>query len=164
MAGALPSDTVKNPKLSSYPVLSTHYYPTKDPQCSTHIYGLINTITINQGNLHDKPKVEEQKGEGNPENTNTVKRKEEQRDTPQPELKDLTAIDKIRPSRNDEDTEWLDVEEPLNLADIGDKAVYELLIKEMPRSDLVSSRIVLSEEVFMIGGCRKPSDLKYGVY
>nr|GEV10903.1 MAK10-like protein [Tanacetum cinerariifolium] len=44
--GALPSDTVKNLKLSTSPVLSAHFYPNMDPQCSTHIQGLINTITI----------------------------------------------------------------------------------------------------------------------
>ncbi|GJX32356.1 MAK10-like protein [Tanacetum coccineum] len=42
--GALPSDTVKNPKLSTSPVLSSRSYPTEDPQCSTH--GSINAITI----------------------------------------------------------------------------------------------------------------------
>ncbi|GJS74275.1 MAK10-like protein [Tanacetum coccineum] len=36
IAGVLPSDTVKNPKLITYPVLSARSYPTKDPQCSTH--------------------------------------------------------------------------------------------------------------------------------
>ncbi|GKF37679.1 hypothetical protein Tco_0114437, partial [Tanacetum coccineum] len=46
ITGALPSDTVKNLKLSTYPVLSACSYPTEDPQCSTHIHGLINAITI----------------------------------------------------------------------------------------------------------------------
>ncbi|GJR67408.1 hypothetical protein Tco_0013473 [Tanacetum coccineum] len=49
MAGALPSDTIKNPKLnvnSTSLVLSTRSYPTDDPQCSTHIHGSINTVTI----------------------------------------------------------------------------------------------------------------------
>ncbi|GJY38356.1 hypothetical protein Tco_0424720 [Tanacetum coccineum] len=31
IAGTLPSDTVKNPKLSTYPVLSARSYPTEDP-------------------------------------------------------------------------------------------------------------------------------------
>ncbi|GJX44396.1 hypothetical protein Tco_0261072 [Tanacetum coccineum] len=35
IAGALPSDTVKNPKLSTSPVLSARSYPTIDPQCLT---------------------------------------------------------------------------------------------------------------------------------
>ncbi|GJS73457.1 hypothetical protein Tco_0706298 [Tanacetum coccineum] len=46
IAEALPSNTVKNPKLSTSPVLSARSYPTKDPQCSTHIHGSINAITI----------------------------------------------------------------------------------------------------------------------
>ncbi|GJU40151.1 hypothetical protein Tco_1193108 [Tanacetum coccineum] len=46
ITGALPSDTVKNPKLSTTPVLSACSYPTKDPQCSTHIHSSINAITI----------------------------------------------------------------------------------------------------------------------
>ncbi|GJZ15067.1 hypothetical protein Tco_0550744 [Tanacetum coccineum] len=68
MAGALPSDMVKNPKLnvnSTTSVLSARSYPTKDPQCSTHTHGSINTITIypkQQSDSHDdKPK--ENKGE-----------------------------------------------------------------------------------------------------
>ncbi|GJR48212.1 MAK10-like protein [Tanacetum coccineum] len=39
IARALPSNTVKNPKLSTYPVLSASSYPTEDPQCSTQIHG-----------------------------------------------------------------------------------------------------------------------------
>ncbi|GJS52591.1 hypothetical protein Tco_0625953 [Tanacetum coccineum] len=40
IAGALPSDTVKNPKLNvntTTSVLSARSYPTEDPQCSAHI-------------------------------------------------------------------------------------------------------------------------------
>ncbi|GKA29986.1 hypothetical protein Tco_0716231 [Tanacetum coccineum] len=46
IAGTLPSDMVKNPKLGTHPVLSAHSYLTMDPQCSTQIHGSINTITI----------------------------------------------------------------------------------------------------------------------
>ncbi|GKC25550.1 MAK10-like protein, partial [Tanacetum coccineum] len=46
IAGALPSDTVKNPKLGTHPVSSARSYPTKDPQCLAHIHSSINTITI----------------------------------------------------------------------------------------------------------------------
>ncbi|GJW83351.1 hypothetical protein Tco_0156496 [Tanacetum coccineum] len=46
IAGTLPSDTVKNPKLSTTPVLSAHSYPTQDPQCSNNVHGSINAITI----------------------------------------------------------------------------------------------------------------------
>ncbi|GKC29562.1 hypothetical protein Tco_1036856 [Tanacetum coccineum] len=38
IAGTLPSDTVKNPKLSTYLVLSARSYPTEDPQCSTQTH------------------------------------------------------------------------------------------------------------------------------
>ncbi|GKB64142.1 hypothetical protein Tco_0920328 [Tanacetum coccineum] len=88
--------------------------------CSTYIHGSINTITIHQCNPHDDmPEVDEQKREGNPENTNTVELKEEQSGTPQLELKDPTAITKIEPSRGNEEgkIEWVDVEEPLDLVD-----------------------------------------------
>ncbi|GJR67614.1 hypothetical protein Tco_0013679 [Tanacetum coccineum] len=44
IAGALPSDTVKNPKLSTTLVLSTHSYLTIDPQCSSHPSTSINAI------------------------------------------------------------------------------------------------------------------------
>ncbi|GKA49391.1 hypothetical protein Tco_0742464 [Tanacetum coccineum] len=46
IAGTLPDDTVKNPKLSSTLVLSARSYPTEDSQCSTHIHSSINAITI----------------------------------------------------------------------------------------------------------------------
>ncbi|GJY16670.1 MAK10-like protein [Tanacetum coccineum] len=37
IAGTLPSDMVKNPKLSTYPVLSASSYPTEDQQCLNSI-------------------------------------------------------------------------------------------------------------------------------
>ncbi|GJR45986.1 hypothetical protein Tco_1314089 [Tanacetum coccineum] len=99
MAGALPSDTVTNPKLdvnSTSLVLSARSYPTEDPQCSTQIYGSINAITIHQ----------------------------EQRGTPQLELKDPHDIEKIGPRRNDKEREieWLDVEDVIDMprAIVGD--------------------------------------------
>ncbi|GKC76524.1 hypothetical protein Tco_1127298 [Tanacetum coccineum] len=46
IAGTLPSDMVKNPKLGTHPVLSARSYPTMDLQCSTQIHSPINTITI----------------------------------------------------------------------------------------------------------------------
>ncbi|GJS38872.1 hypothetical protein Tco_0563915 [Tanacetum coccineum] len=42
--GALPSDTIKNPKLSTSPVLSARSYLTIDPQCSSHPSTSINAI------------------------------------------------------------------------------------------------------------------------
>ncbi|GJT04437.1 hypothetical protein Tco_0838899 [Tanacetum coccineum] len=46
VAGTLPSDTFKNPKLGTHPVSSARSYPTQDPQSSTHIHSSINAITI----------------------------------------------------------------------------------------------------------------------
>ncbi|GJY58302.1 hypothetical protein Tco_0458194 [Tanacetum coccineum] len=46
IASTLPSDTVKNPKLSTTLILSGRSYPTEDPQCSTHIHSSINAIII----------------------------------------------------------------------------------------------------------------------
>ncbi|GKB71655.1 hypothetical protein Tco_0933067 [Tanacetum coccineum] len=44
IAGTLPSDMVKNLKLSTTLVLSTRSYPTTDPQCSSHPSTSINAI------------------------------------------------------------------------------------------------------------------------
>ncbi|GKD29158.1 hypothetical protein Tco_1239936, partial [Tanacetum coccineum] len=67
IAGTLPSDTVKNPKLGTHPVSSTHSYPIIDPQCSTQIHSSINVITIHpkqQSDSHDitKENKEEERG------------------------------------------------------------------------------------------------------
>nr|GEU32552.1 MAK10-like protein [Tanacetum cinerariifolium] len=68
MAGGLPSDTIKNPKLninSTTLVLSARSYLTEDPQCLTYIHGSINTITIHpkqQSESHgNKPEESEEK-------------------------------------------------------------------------------------------------------
>ncbi|GJV41717.1 MAK10-like protein [Tanacetum coccineum] len=47
IAGALPSNTIKNPKLSTSLVLSARSYPTIDPQCSSYPSTLINAIKEN---------------------------------------------------------------------------------------------------------------------
>ncbi|GJX92829.1 MAK10-like protein [Tanacetum coccineum] len=44
IAGTLPSNTIKNPKLRTHPVLSARSYPTINPQCSSHPSTLINAI------------------------------------------------------------------------------------------------------------------------
>ncbi|GKE56093.1 hypothetical protein Tco_1495278 [Tanacetum coccineum] len=47
--GALPSDTVKNPKLNVNPttlVLYARSYQMEDPQCSSYIHSSINVITL----------------------------------------------------------------------------------------------------------------------
>ncbi|GKF10199.1 hypothetical protein Tco_0048125, partial [Tanacetum coccineum] len=64
IAGALPSDTIKNPKLSTTLVLSARSYLTIDPQCSSHPSTSINAIkthfkeaTISQTSLW-RPEIE----------------------------------------------------------------------------------------------------------
>ncbi|GKC57988.1 hypothetical protein Tco_1085586 [Tanacetum coccineum] len=140
IAGALPSDTVKIPKLSTYLVFSARSYPTEDPQCSTIVHGSINTVTIcpKQPNetQDDKSEEEDQGKEGNLEDTNTMAHKKEQRDTPQLELKDTTVVDNLGPDRIDEGIKWLDIEEPLDLINISEESVYESLIQEMPKCSL----------------------------
>ncbi|GJV31471.1 hypothetical protein Tco_1391871 [Tanacetum coccineum] len=44
LAGSLASDTIKNPKLNTSPVLSARSYPTIDPQCSSHPSTSINAV------------------------------------------------------------------------------------------------------------------------
>nr|GEV80538.1 retrotransposon Orf1 [Tanacetum cinerariifolium] len=75
---ALPSDTVKKPKLNvkfTSLVSSSHSYSTLDPQCSTQIYDSINAITIcpkRPGKSQtDKAEEEEQDDKDNSENINT---------------------------------------------------------------------------------------------
>ncbi|GJX19606.1 reverse transcriptase domain-containing protein [Tanacetum coccineum] len=110
MAGTLPSNTAKNLKLSTSP-------QPNEPQ-------------------NDESKEKERGREGNPEDTNTMAHNEEQRDTSQLELKDITTIDNLGPNGNDDEIEWLDVEKPLDLVDTSEESVYESLIKEMPKCSL----------------------------
>ncbi|GJT19254.1 MAK10-like protein [Tanacetum coccineum] len=137
LAGPLPSDTVKNSKLSTSPVLSACSYPTEEPQCSTHIHGSINTITIHPKQQNDSrdsmAKAEEQERKGDPEDTNTIAYIEERRDTSLLERKDITDVGNLGSNKDDEGIEWLDVKEPLDLVDTSEESVYELLIKEMPK-------------------------------
>nr|GEU79843.1 reverse transcriptase [Tanacetum cinerariifolium] len=74
IAGALPSNTVKNPKLSTSLVLSAHSYLNMDPQCSAHIHGSINTITIHSEKQSDsyeeKAKENEEEEKDSSENIN----------------------------------------------------------------------------------------------
>nr|GEW07150.1 MAK10-like protein [Tanacetum cinerariifolium] len=55
-----------------FPVLSTRSYATKDPQCSTHVHGLINAVTIHpkkQSDSHDdKTRKNEEEEKDDPEN------------------------------------------------------------------------------------------------
>nr|GEX83046.1 hypothetical protein [Tanacetum cinerariifolium] len=156
MAGALPSDTVKNPKLNVNTTtlgLSARSYPTDDPQCSTHIHGLINTITIHPKqqiiSSYSMAEEEEREREADPKDTNTITYNEEQRYTPQLEWEDITAINNLRLNRDDKRIEWLDVEETLDLVDTSKESVYESLIKEMPKCllnyDFISKKTTFVE-------------------
>ncbi|GKC03935.1 hypothetical protein Tco_0995545, partial [Tanacetum coccineum] len=71
IVGTLPSDTVKNPKLSTYPVFSARSYPNEDPQCSTQTHASINAITIHteqQSAFYDNGEKENKEKEDDPEN------------------------------------------------------------------------------------------------
>ncbi|GJX51720.1 hypothetical protein Tco_0278565 [Tanacetum coccineum] len=72
IAGILPSDTVKNPKLSTSLDLSARSYPNMDPQCSNHTHGSINTVIIHseqQSDSYDEKANENKEEEKNsPEN------------------------------------------------------------------------------------------------
>ncbi|GKC66427.1 hypothetical protein Tco_1099025 [Tanacetum coccineum] len=70
ISGKLPSDTVKNPKLSTSPVLFARSYPTMDPQCSTQIHSSINAITIHPKQQSDSC------------NNKTEENEEEKKDSP----------------------------------------------------------------------------------
>nr|GEV09391.1 UBN2 domain-containing protein [Tanacetum cinerariifolium] len=94
------------------------------------------TIHLKQQSNSRDSKAEEQKREGNPKDTDNIAHNKEQRDIPQLELKDTTAVDNSGSNRDDEGIKWLDVEEPLDLVDISGKSVYESLIKEMPKCSL----------------------------
>ncbi|GKB73923.1 hypothetical protein Tco_0935335 [Tanacetum coccineum] len=73
IAGALPSEMVKNLKLNSSLVLFARSYLTEDPQCSTHVHGSINVITIHpeqQSDCYDdKEKENKEEEKDNLENT-----------------------------------------------------------------------------------------------
>ncbi|GKG35685.1 hypothetical protein Tco_0440839 [Tanacetum coccineum] len=73
IAGTLPSNTVKNSKLGTHPVLFAHSYLTTDPRCLTQIHSSINTITIHlkqpKKSQVDEPEIEHE--EGNPKDTNS---------------------------------------------------------------------------------------------
>ncbi|GJY38843.1 MAK10-like protein [Tanacetum coccineum] len=171
IAGTLPSDTVKNPKLSTSP---------------------------QQNDSRDSMDEEEkQEREGDLEDTNTLAYIEERRDTPLLERKDIAAVDNLGSNKDDEGIEWLDVEEPLYLVDTSEEFVYES-IKEMPKCLLnydfrikkgdprnlkipcmighkftanayidvdlpMNIKVILSEDDYD-RGCRKPSDLEDGFY
>ncbi|GKD00831.1 hypothetical protein Tco_1171105 [Tanacetum coccineum] len=58
ITGALPSNTVKNPKLNVNPtsfVLYARSYPTDDPQCSSHPSNSINAVKKCSHPQKDRP-------------------------------------------------------------------------------------------------------------
>ncbi|GJU36869.1 hypothetical protein Tco_1185223 [Tanacetum coccineum] len=84
---------------------------------------------------NDKSEEKEHGKEGSPEDTNTMIHNDEKGDTSQLELKGATT-DNLRPDKNEDEIEWLDVEESLDLVDTSEESVYESLIKEMPKCSL----------------------------
>ncbi|GJZ23706.1 hypothetical protein Tco_0561165 [Tanacetum coccineum] len=173
MAGALPSDTVMNPKLnvnSTSLVLSACSYQTEDPQCSTYIHGLINTITIHQSNPHDDmPEEDERKGEGNPKDTNTVERNT----TTEAKRPNCYYLSHVVFGRPFVEVASLAINKKHDLMTFTD-GIKEVTFKtphnDNERSDLsseghdlLSSRIILSEDDYD-RGYRKPSDLEDGFY
>nr|GEV13964.1 retrotransposon Orf1 [Tanacetum cinerariifolium] len=72
IAGALPSNMLKDPKLSTSLVLSARSYLHMDPQCSTQIHGMIDAVTIHfekQSDSYDeKAKENEEEEKDNPKN------------------------------------------------------------------------------------------------
>ncbi|GJZ22705.1 hypothetical protein Tco_0559744 [Tanacetum coccineum] len=72
IAGALPSHTVKNTKLSTSLALSARFDPNMDPQCTNHIQGSINAITIHfekrSDSYYKRAKENEEEEKDNPKN------------------------------------------------------------------------------------------------
>ncbi|GJW93551.1 hypothetical protein Tco_0173223 [Tanacetum coccineum] len=94
-----------------------------------------NAQPQNDKSKNEKSEERDQGREGNPEDNNTVTHNEEQRDTPQLELelRDATVVDNFGPNLNDNEIEWLDVKEPLDLVNTSEESIYVSLIKEMPK-------------------------------
>ncbi|GJT77377.1 hypothetical protein Tco_1044102 [Tanacetum coccineum] len=74
ITGALPSDTVKNPKLnvnSTSPVSSARSYPAKDPQCSAQIAKTRATDKDHHAIVRVESERKKPEEEGENENINT---------------------------------------------------------------------------------------------
>ncbi|GJT64221.1 hypothetical protein Tco_1015701 [Tanacetum coccineum] len=134
IAGALPSNTVKNPKLNTSLVLFARSYPLR-PTMLNPYPGSITHLIIpkhqNTNSCDSTAKEEEREREGDPDHTNTIAYIKEQRDAPLLERKDIPTVDNLGPNKDDKRIEWIDVEEPLDLVNISEESVYESLIKEM---------------------------------
>ncbi|GJR55267.1 hypothetical protein Tco_1405788 [Tanacetum coccineum] len=74
IGGALPSDTVKNPKLSTSQFLSARSHLTMDPQCSTQVHGSISAIIIypkqKSDSFVDRTEEIKEEDKASPENIN----------------------------------------------------------------------------------------------
>ncbi|GJS62360.1 hypothetical protein Tco_0657144 [Tanacetum coccineum] len=81
------------------------------------IAGVLPSDTQQSNCRDNEAEEEEREREGSLEDTDVVAHNKEQRDTPQLELKDIISFDNLRPNRDDEGIEWLDVEEALDLVD-----------------------------------------------
>nr|GEX39801.1 hypothetical protein [Tanacetum cinerariifolium] len=139
MAEALPSDTIKNPKLNVN--TKTLVFLLILTQLKSHNAQPISMVrsTPSQYTLSNKA------------TTMIVrlrKKSEKERATP-----------KTPPNRDDEGIEWLDVEEPLDLVNI--RPDRSELSNE--GHDLLPSRVILNEDDYD-RGCRKLSDLEDGFY
>ncbi|GJT62961.1 hypothetical protein Tco_1006494 [Tanacetum coccineum] len=92
IAGTLPSNTVKNLKLGTHPVLSTRSYSTKDPQCSTHIHSSINAITIHPKQPEEPQDNEPDVGQEEKGNLGNINSNPH----PQPDLLASIATEQVR--------------------------------------------------------------------
>nr|GEU90223.1 retrotransposon Orf1 [Tanacetum cinerariifolium] len=72
ITGILPSETVRNPKLSTSLVSSARSYPNMDPQCSNLVYVLITNVTIyseqQSDSYDDKANENEEEEKDSPKN------------------------------------------------------------------------------------------------
>ncbi|GJY29423.1 MAK10-like protein [Tanacetum coccineum] len=91
IAGTLPTDTIKNPKLGTHPVSFDRSYPTMDPQCSTQVHSSINTITF-----HPKQPEKSQVNEPNMELEEESIKNANSNPQPQPNQFAFIAIKQVR--------------------------------------------------------------------
>nr|GEV17248.1 MAK10-like protein [Tanacetum cinerariifolium] len=102
IAITLPSDMVKNLKLSTSPVLSARSYPTEDPQCSTHVLGSINTVTIHPKQQSDSydDKIEENEEEEKDNLENIHKNDDSCKEEPEAKEQEVQDFDML-PTRSE---------------------------------------------------------------
>ncbi|GKE40306.1 hypothetical protein Tco_1463711 [Tanacetum coccineum] len=131
ITGMLPSDTVKNPKLGTHPVLSACSYPAMDPQCSTQIHSSINTIIIHskqQSDPHDR----------------TEENKEEERDSPENHLDSPTPPDPLVSFITEKVLKFSSLFESLGLVPPSPNA--ELVCTKEEDGDVMFIQIILKDD------------------